>query len=127
MRVVFILLGVIVFTFQACRTDSIEELSPKSGGGCDTTKARYSQAVSKILETRCALPGCHKGVAVRQSIGDFDTHEGIKIYLDNKKQRFLDAINHNAGTSPMPKNGAKLPDCDILQLTTWINNGYPNN
>ncbi len=127
MRIIIVIVSLLVISLQACRFDSAEELFPAPTGGCDTTKAKYSLAVSKIMNTNCALAGCHRGAGARQTIGDFDNHEGLKIYLDNSSQRFLDAINHNAGTSPMPKNGAKLPQCDILQITTWVNAGYLNN
>jgi len=122
-----ILVAIFLICAQACQFNSEEELFPRASGGCDTTDAKYSLAVSKILNTNCALAGCHKGQAVRQTIGDFENHEGAKIYLDANKQRFLNAINHNAGASPMPKNGAKLNKCDILMLETWISKGYPNN
>lgn len=126
-KALIIISAVFLICAQACQFNNEEELFPRPSGGCDTTEAKYSVAVSKVLNTNCALAGCHKGPAVRQSIGDFENHEGAKIYLDAKKQRFLNAINHNAGTSPMPKNGAKLDPCDILMLEIWIKEGYPNN
>jgi hypothetical protein len=37
------------------------------------------------------------------------------------------SIAHQAGFSPMPKNGAKLSDCEITQVQRWIAAGSLNN
>lgn len=126
MRVLIVVVSLAVISLQACRFDSVEELYPKPPG-CDTTVTTYMAVVSKIINTNCGVPGCHRGAAVRQGIGDFDTHEGLKIYLDNNRQRFLGALNHEQGFSPMPKGGARLDDCDIQKIERWIDRGYKNN
>lgn len=123
----FFIASILLISIQACRFDSAEELFPAPTGGCDTIADTYSASISKIMNTNCALSGCHKGAGARQTIGDFDVHEGMKIYLDNNKQRFLNALNHNAGSSPMPKGGSKLPNCEIIKIEKWISKGYQNN
>ncbi len=126
MRIIIFIACVLLISTQACQFNSVEELFP--AGNCDTTKTKYGTVISKIITTNCAtFSSCHKGAAVGAIRGNFDGHAGIKMYLDNNKQRFINAINHNAGVSAMPKGGTKLSDCDILMITTWINKGYRNN
>lgn len=123
MRIFLFIVSVLLISTQACQFNSAEELFPPPSGNCDTADAKYSKSISRILNTNCSVPACHDGAGAP---GDFRNYNGTKNYLDIGRQRFLNAINH-IGPSPMPKNGAKLSDCDLLQLTTWINNGYRNN
>lgn len=118
----------LVLSLSACYYDNEEELYPTAagGGGCDTANVTYSGVISKIVGTRCALAGCHAG-ASSQAIGNFENYTSLKTFLDGQKGTFINAINHNAGTSPMPKGSAKLSGCNISQIQIWINNGYPNN
>lgn len=123
-----LMLGIVAFlSLQSCYYDNEEELYPQAGN-CDTTAVTYSGTVSKILNQRCAISGCHLG-ASGQAIGIFDTHANTKTYLDaGNTVRLLDAINHRNGRSPMPKGSAtKLDACDLLKIEAWINSGYPNN
>lgn len=128
MRKLILLAGILIFSLQACYYDSEEELYPQlQGGGCDTTNTKYTEVVSKIINTNCAISGCHNPQGIGQNYGNFDTHAGLKSFLDNKKQRFIDAINHNAGAPAMPQGRPKLRQCDIDKIEVWIAKGYQNN
>jgi len=41
--------------------------------------------------------------------------------------RLIGAVTQAPGFSAMPKGGARLPDCRIAEIRTWIRNGAPNN
>ena len=58
---------------------------------------------------------------------DLEGYDDLKVHVDNGK--FLSSITHDGNASFMPKsaNNTKLPDCDISQITAWINAGAPNN
>lgn len=115
----------IFFSLPSCYYDNEEELYPQTAN-CDTTNTTYSGFVSKLMNQRCAIPGCHIGPG-SASIGTFDNHGGLKATLDTKKANFIGSIKHSPGANPMPKGSAKLSDCDIQKLEIWINAGYPNN
>jgi hypothetical protein len=34
-------------------------------------------------------------------------------------------VNHLDGFSKMPKDRAKLPDCELKQINLWLDNGAP--
>ncbi len=53
---------------------------------------------------------------------------------DYNKDKFMSqnanlvkAINHTIGYPQMPKNAAKLSDCNIAIITKWIKEGCLNN
>lgn len=75
-----------------------------------------------MLNTYCT--GCHNSAAPSGGIA-LENYNGVQAVAGNG--RLLGAITHSAGYSPMPKNGAKLADCQIRQVQKWVASGAPNN
>ncbi|PKP01345.1 MAG: hypothetical protein CVU14_05410 [Bacteroidetes bacterium HGW-Bacteroidetes-9] len=115
----FALLAVMV---TSCYYDSEDYLYPQLPGGCDTTGVTYSGVVSPILASNCN--SCHSPASPSGNVIT-STYEGLKTAVDNGS--FRKAINHEAGASPMPKNGNKLPVCDLNKIDAWLNQGAPQN
>lgn len=90
---------------------------------CDTTKTTYSNGISQIFATYCN--GCH-GVAPGSGGVVLSDYASAKTAGTSMKAAFLSAINYTSASSAMnmPQSG-KLPDCQITQITKWINNGCP--
>ena len=119
-----------VIAFAGCYNDKADQLYPEpgnpGGGGntCDTANVSYAATIQPILTQYCALAGCHD--ATTPSFGyDFAVYAGAQ--MANTNGRLLGAINHSTGFQPMPKNMAKLSDCNINKLTAWVNQGAQNN
>ena len=75
-----------------------------------------------MLNTYCK--GCHNNNL--QSGGyNYETHAGVVAAVNSG--RFIGAVKHQAGYSPMPQGGNKLTDCQIRQIEKWIATGTPNN
>lgn len=91
-------------------------------GACDTALFTYSGAVKPIMEAKCA--GCHNPANLGGSI-DVSTYTAVRAVALNGK--LYGSIAHQPGFSPMPKNSAKLSDCEITQIQKWINAGSLNN
>lgn len=91
-------------------------------GACDTTVFTYSGAVKPIMDAKCS--GCHNPSNLGGNI-DVSTYNAIKIVAQNGK--LYGSVAHQAGYSPMPKNAAKLSDCEIRQIQKWIAAGILNN
>lgn len=89
---------------------------------CDTSMVTYTTSIKIIIANKCQ--GCHSGAMPQGGI-DLSTYAGLKAKITDG--RLWGAVNHQPGFSPMPKNGAKLSDCEITQLRKWINGGSPNN
>jgi hypothetical protein len=91
-------------------------------GGCDTLNVTYSGTIRPLLQTKCQ--GCHQGSSGGGGV-DLSTYTGVASAVFSG--RLMGSVEHLSGFSPMPKNGAKLPDCDLAKLRIWVNAGYPNN
>lgn len=91
-------------------------------GSCDTTTFTYNAVIKPMMETKCV--GCHKPGNLGGNI-DLSTYAPTKVVALNGK--LLGSISHQPGYSPMPKNGAKLQDCEITQVRKWITAGALNN
>jgi mono/diheme cytochrome c family protein len=96
---------------------------PDSLGNCDTTAVTYSVQVSAVLNAYCL--SCHSGTAVSGGGIKLDTYNSVLVQVNNGK--LMKAIQHEAGASAMPKGSAKLSECNIAIVRTWVRNGAPNN
>jgi uncharacterized membrane protein len=91
-------------------------------GSCDTATFTYSGAIKPIMDNKCA--GCHNPASLGGNI-DVSTYATVRVVALNGK--LYGSVAHQAGFSPMPKNAAKLSDCEIRQVQKWIAAGSLNN
>ena len=124
-----ITLSVIIFSCSKSGDDTTggNTGGNNTGGGtnpgtCDTVNMQYTAHVKPILQGNCY--SCHGN---GQSNGGvtLDTYNGVKAVADNGK--LIGVITHAAGYKPMPQGGAKLSDCNINKIRSWINRGGLNN
>jgi hypothetical protein len=90
--------------------------------GCDTTQFTYNAVIKPMMDNKCA--GCHKAGSLGGNV-DLSTYTGTRIVALNGK--LVGSIMHQTGYSPMPKNMAKLSDCEITQVRKWVTAGSLNN
>lgn len=91
-------------------------------GACDTAVFTFSGAVRPLMEAKCV--GCHSLSNPGGGV-DLSTYQAVRTYALNG--RLYGSIAHQAPYSPMPKNSAKLTDCEIRQVQKWIEAGTLNN
>lgn len=91
-------------------------------GQCDTTNITYSGFVAPFLINTCV--GCHSGPTPSGNI-NLSTYAGVQAVA--LSGRMYGAISHAPGFQPMPRGGAKLSQCTIDKIKSWINDGAPNN
>jgi hypothetical protein len=89
---------------------------------CDTTQFKYGANISVLMSTYCT--GCHGGAAPSAGI-NLSLYPTVRGFGLNG--RLVGAISHAPGFSPMPKNTAKLSDCQINQVKKWVAAGALNN
>ncbi len=114
---VIIVLSIISY---GCYYDKEEEIYPMID--CVTSDMSYSSDILPILISDCY--GCHKADANFGNV-TLEGYEEVLKYVNNGS--LLGSINHEGGYSPMPKNSAKLVDCELEKIAAWINDGAPNN
>src|SRR5688572_7128629 len=120
------LVCVIIFCFFVaigCVYEKEDILYPPAP--CDTSSPSYSLIVQPIISANCY--SCHDATnsAVNGGGNQMDSHSKLKVFADNGD--LVGVITHSPGHSPMPKNSAKLNDCDINEIKAWVDAGSPNN
>lgn len=116
--------AMLLFFVSACSSDSEEDLLGVEE--CSETNISFSQKVLPIMNESCAFPGCHAANIPAAGI-NLSSFESITAYFTTDQDRFLGAIRHESGYSPMPKSNDKLSDCNLYYIETWIAEGASNN
>lgn len=123
MKIHYLIVLLVPFLFS-CYTDKEELLYPAVS--CDDLQdISFSDDVTPILENQCFA--CHN-TANSASLGSsivLESYSNFKFATESLG--LLAAIKHESGSPQMPKNGAKLSDCDISTIETWINEGSLDN
>lgn len=90
---------------------------------CNASNFTYSAYIKPLIDNKCLA--CHNPSLPRAGY-DFSTHSGLVQAVTD--QRLLGSINRQSGFIPMPDGSLpKLSDCEIQQITNWVNAGTPNN
>jgi hypothetical protein len=90
---------------------------------CDTTDVTFSDHIWQgIIQPSCF--GCHSGPDPGGGI-PLEDYDDVWTIGDNGL--LTGVVNHEAGYTPMPKNGNKLSDCKITAINKWIEDGMPDN
>jgi len=89
---------------------------------CDANVFTYSGSIKPLLDNKCV--GCHSATSPGGNI-NLSTYTAVRPVALNGK--LYGSVAHQTGFSPMPKNGAKLLDCEINQIQRWISAGSLNN
>ena len=108
-----------IFYLTSCRYDNEEEVYP-----CGVATVSYSVEVAPLIESNCSP--CHfDAQGANDPSPSFKTYSELKAVAENPSSRLLCRIKHEAGCSPMPKNGDQLSESDIELIESWINQCYP--
>jgi hypothetical protein len=117
----------LIFVATSCYYDNEEYLYPvaTSTRSCDTLSFTYSGTIAPIIAGKCNV--CHSSASAASSGGSIvlEGYSNLQKVASNGK--LLGAISHQAGFSPMPKNGNALSYCEIAYIRRWIESNTPNN
>ena len=115
-----------------CYNDKYNKLYPlPASTTCDTSTITYSHDIAPIITANCYSSsanggGCHDAAGAATSGYDYQTSVTV-IQGNALNGTLLGDLNWVARHNNMPKNGNKLPDCDINKITRWVNQGALNN
>jgi hypothetical protein len=121
-------LAFICIIVASCSKDNEEDITEDPGSGnpggsaCDTVNIKYTTGVVPILQANCY--SCHGNGASEGGV-TLDNYTAVRNRANSGS--LLGVISHAAGFPQMPKGGAKLSDCNINKIRSWINNGAQNN
>ena len=116
---ILVLLIVLVAAIPGCYIDKEELLYPGSTApvDCASTPAKFTADVLPIIQSKCAVSGCHDASASGGYI--FQTYAQINAAKDRIQARAV-------VEKTMPSSGA-LPATDIAKIKCWIDGGALNN
>lgn len=86
---------------------------------CDTTNYTYSGTIKLIVDQNCATSSACHGSGTQY--GDFTSYDGLKSRVNNQliqKRAIVD--------KDMPP-ASPMPDCELLLIKNWIDNGALKN
>ncbi|MBC34614.1 MAG: hypothetical protein CL663_01015 [Bacteroidetes bacterium] len=124
----------LIFVIWAVASCSKDETPDQGTGGgnsggsaCDLSNVTFSETVWPIINANCT--SCHSGASPGGGIllTNHATVAAQGAIGSGNPGSLLGAITHAAGNSPMPQGQAKLSDCNISKIRTWINAGMPDN
>ena len=110
----------ILVVLNSCVSNVEEELYPPES--CDTTQVTYSGTIAAIIELNCYA--CHEGGQSLSGI-PLNGYDNLKAMVD--AGRLIGALRHLEGFSPMPQNASALPECELLKIEKWVDDGAPDN
>lgn len=116
---------ILISCSKSNESDLSENLENNGGNGnsCDTANMKFVTNIKPILQSSC-YP-CHSNANFEVSGIKLEDYADVKIQADNSN--LLGTITHAAGYPPMPQGSAKLSDCNINKIRSWINHGAENN
>jgi hypothetical protein len=88
---------------------------------CDSLNPTYNRMIAALVNGNCAFGGCHDV----SGAGGYKLTNYEEVKAAAQTDKFLKAIKHEAGASPMPKNGTKFSESNIQLFECWIQNGFP--
>lgn len=88
-----------------------------AGGGTTTTPGPLFTSVRSIIQTNCAVSGCHTGTAAQNGI-NFSVDNTIVAQKERIKVRAVDQAG-TASQMPAPPNPT-LSSANQQAITTWI-------
>lgn len=121
MRYATTLLLMTVF-LSACSDAADSNATYLESTDCTGNNPTYTADVAPILNTHCALSGCHTALTPSHGL-NLSGYQVVKGTFD--QHRTLCAIHHGSECDPMPKGGPKLSEEQILTITCWAKNGFP--
>jgi hypothetical protein len=89
---------------------------------CEVEEVSFSGFVKPLVQSRCE--SCHNASLSSGNV-NLQGYDNVKVYVENN--RFLGSVRHDPGFTPMPFGQSRLPNCDILKIEKWINDGFPDN
>ena len=114
---IYIMLGMAISTLLACNSENEEDLKPDDDVCMDNTPT-LSGSISTIINTNCAVPGCHVSGTGR---ANFTVKENI---IQHAFQ--IRTFTQN-GIMPPPNSGRMLTAKQKQDIFCWVENGAQDN
>lgn len=118
-KVLYYFFTLVVLLISSC----LKEKGPVPSVQCSGLNVSYSATIKTIIDTKCAISGCH--VAGGNGNGDFTTYAGVKAKIGTNNDPFN---NRLFVLGDMPQAGSPtLTDDEKQKIKCWLEAGALNN
>ena len=115
-QIPILILGSLLLLFSMKQCTWENELEAYSeADSCNVTNVGYAEDIKPILEENCI--SCHGNTVANSNLNLTRIED---VLQEAKSGELSGVINHREGFPEMPKNGDKLPACDIRKIDQWI-------
>ena len=112
----YLLVFLAVFSMFSCTSDNLEEYYTKFN--CETANISFSEDIQPIINTNCAISGCHVSGT---GLPSWETYENIAA-------RGSDIVKMvSNGTMPPSFSGKSVTIEQVQMIDCWVSLGAPNN
>jgi hypothetical protein len=119
MKFQYIIFSIITLVVFSCsKTDTTDY----AGNAVCSSVPTYTSNVVTILNTNCAISGCHNSSA--QAGINLSTYALASSQFKTNSKNLI-SIHHGSGVEAMPRNASKLSDVAINTLDCWVKNSCP--
>lgn len=121
-RFLFVLSCLLGTLLSSCAYEKTEDLiAPQVV--CNTPAiVTYRLSIVPLLQRNCY--SCHNAVLATDNV-NLEDFTVLKKHINSGE--LMGNVKHLPGFHPMPDGGAKLSDCDIALLQSWVDAGALNN
>lgn len=115
-RATLLLLAAVLLVLPGCYYDNEEELYPNSF--CDTANVTWSSDIQPLIQSNCAIPGCHVPGAQSPALNSYSAVQANAAAIKG--------VIADGAPFFMPPSG-KLPACDQQKVADWVSRGALEN
>src|SRR5215218_5876493 len=90
-----------------------------NNNSCDTANMTFAANIKPILQNNCYA--CHSNANFAISGVKLEDYADLIVHVESGD--VLGTITHAVGYPAMPQGGAKLSDCNINKIKSWIDHG----
>ncbi len=102
----------VVILTSSCSRDNIEELYGLPDFVCDPEQVSFSSVIQPIIQTNCAISGCHV------------SGTGLPNFQDVNQIKFNAVeIKDRTRSLDMPRGGGSLSQEEIDLISCWVDSG----
>ena len=108
-----LLFSLVLFGITGCKHD-VEEIAPD----CKVSGVTYENYIKYTISSKCL--GCHTAGSIQPYM---NTYAQVMVIVNDG--RLKEVLTGAPGVMQMPYNSEPLPDCQVQNIVTWVDNGAP--
>lgn len=106
-------LGILFGSFTSCKHD-VDEVAPD----CKVSGVTYENYIKYTISSKCL--GCHTAGSIQPYM---NTYAQVMVVVNDG--RLKEVLTGAPGVMQMPYNSEPLPDCQVDNIVSWVDNGAP--